>query len=681
VGDQSRRVALTRTNTAGESDTAEECTVSGDLERRRNSYHRRTMWHSVVFCQSLWRSFKELIGRSCLWGFGRKEQATAKNEAAVIRNSHPLDQSGRRRRKARPLNEVLIALAAIQALAAQAQSGKPTINQIKSSPADGIYVGARVCGQCHKQIYDEFSRTAMGKSMTSVTPTTVAKLQLPDSLYVQNLDRHFEVYAKEGKLYQSEFQLDAGGREIFRDTRQVEWIIGSGANGFGGLVQRDNYLFQAPLSYYSKTGSWALSPGYEFGDYGFSRPILAGCIVCHSGRPNPVANSNGEFEATPFTELSVGCEKCHGPGGAHVRAMQGGDKGKETHIVNPARLTPELANNICMSCHQTGDLRVLQPGKTFQDFRPGSQLDETLAILMVPPESESPPQADHLEHYYSMTLSKCYRSSGGRMSCITCHDPHVEPSAETAPAYFNGRCMTCHSEKSCSLAITTRQTSSPPDNCIGCHMPKRDVRVISHSTITNHRILARPDEPFPELAFHQTTASLPDLIHLNARAGSADAPIPLLTLLQAYGELSENNPDYLPRYIAVLGELEQKEPDNVLVQSALGRRDLRAGKPQQALEHLQFALKIGPAQATIYADLSEALVKLDRPAEAIRPLETAIELDPFNPVLQKTLVVRLIQLKQYPKAQATMEKYVDNFPQDSFLRQMLARAKAEAPAQ
>jgi len=28
---------------------------------------------------------------------------------------------------------------------------------------------------------------------------------------------------------------------------------------------------------------------------------------------------------------------------------------------------------------------------------------------MVPPKRESPPQQDLLEHYYSMTLSKCYR--------------------------------------------------------------------------------------------------------------------------------------------------------------------------------------------------------------------------------------------------------------------------------
>ena len=80
--------------------------------------------------------------------------------------------------------------------------------------------------------------------------------------------------------------------------------------------------------------------------------------------------------------------------------------------------------------------------------------------------------------------------------------------------------MTCHTQPSCTLPTVERQRTAPADNCIGCHMPKRDVRVISHSSITNHRILARPDEPIPESDFHQTTAALPDLIHLNPVPGS-----------------------------------------------------------------------------------------------------------------------------------------------------------------
>jgi len=536
------------------------------------------------------------------------------------------------------------------------------------------YIGSSACAQCHAEIFSRYSQTSMGRSMSVVTPELLRTVPVEASIYDEKIDRHFEVNAQDGKLYQTEFQAKPSQEPTFRDTHQLNWILGSGMNGFGGIVQRDGFLFQAPLSFYSKTNGWGLSPGYEFGDYGFSRPILAGCIFCHSGRPRPIAPSSGHFEDPPFSELAIGCENCHGPGVAHrasVLAARRDSKDHDPHIVNPARLSPALVNNLCMSCHQTGDVRVLKPGKTYQDFRPGTPLDDTLSILIIPPTRQSPPQADHLEHYYSMTLSRCYRSSRGAMSCVTCHDPHVEPSRDVAPQYFAEKCMKCHTDKSCHLASETRQHTNPPDNCIGCHMPQRDVQVIQHSSITNHRILARPDEPFPDITFAQTTSSLPDLIHLNPAPKRKLVSLPRLTLLEAYGELSEGHPQYLDRYFGVLSELESAEANNALVQSALGHRDLKDGKFAKAVRHLQLSLRMDPRQASVYGDLAEALAKLDRGDEALAALRTGTGLDPFNPVLQKHLVLQLIQTKHYADAKTALEHYLEVFPQDDFMRHML----------
>jgi hypothetical protein len=362
--------------------------------------------------------------------------------------------------------------------------------------------------------------------------------------------------------------------------------------------------------------------------------------------------------------------------------QMGGDsyQGHDPTIVNPAHLSTILADNVCMSCHQTGDVRVLKPGKDFKDFRPGTPLDNTLSILMVPPKRESPPQSDLLEHYYSMTLSKCYRASGGKLGCITCHDPHVEPSPEEAPGYFRNKCVTCHSEKSCTLALDVRRQRQPPDDCAGCHMPKRDVQEISHSSITNHRILSRPDEPFPQAAFQQTTSALPDLIHLNPAPGQKDATPPPLVMLQAYGELAERHPEYVKRYLEVLDQLERTDPNDPLVLAAMGTRESQAGKYEKAIADLRRALETGPPKTFLYTELANALVKLDRPAEAAVVLRKAIALDPFNSELQKTLIVRLIELKEYASARTALENYVERFPEDSFMRQMLARAQAAGPA-
>jgi len=535
------------------------------------------------------------------------------------------------------------------------------------------------CAGCHKEIYRTYLQTSMGRSMSQVSPEWLKTQRPSGSVDDKNNRAQFEVYARDGKLYQSEYQSGSDGQEVFRDTHELAWIIGAGENGFGGLVRRGDYLFQAPLSFYSKAGRWELSPGYEFGNYGFNRPILPACIACHSGRPNAIPDGNGRFGDPPFSELAISCENCHGPGLSHLLAAQMGSDTHPEHdssIVNPALLAPALADNICMSCHQTGDVRILKPGKDYRDFRPGAPLDDAMSILMVPPRRESPPQSDLLEHYYSMTLSKCYRGSGERLSCISCHDPHVEPTREEAPEYFKKKCLTCHTEKSCTLPLQVRERQQPPDNCAGCHMKKRDVQEISHSSITNHRILVRSDEPFPDIAFRQTTTALPDLIHLNPAPGKKAVPPPALTLLQAYGELTEKHPEYMNRYLAVLDNLEHTAPDNPLVQAAIGNRELHAGKYQEAVVHLQRALDTGTPKTILYTDLADALIKLGRNLEAVVAWQKASELDPFNAALRKTLIVQLIQAKDYAKAKMEMEDYVKRFPEDSFMRQMLARAQA-----
>jgi hypothetical protein len=518
----------------------------------------------------------------------------------------------------------------------------------------------------------------MGRSMSVVTPDWLREHRTSGSLEDRNNNVTFDVHAADGKLLQSEYKTAPVGEDVFRDSHEIDWIIGAGENGFGGLVRNGNYVFQAPLSFYSKAQQWELSPGYELGDAGFNRPILPGCIFCHSGRPNTAPEGNGHFANPPFSELAIGCENCHGPGLAHVLAAQtnpGNYAGHDGSIVNPSSLTPTLANDICMSCHQTGDVRVLQPGKDFRSFRPGAPLHETMAILLVPPKRESPPQQDLLEHYYSMTLSKCYRASGNRLTCISCHDPHVEPSSQEGPAYYRKRCIACHSEVSCSLPLSVREHQQPADDCAGCHMKKRDVREISHSSITNHRILARSDEPFPEIAFQQTTPALPDLIYLDAAPAKEAAP-PALTLLQAYGELVETHPEYLNRYSAVLRELEHTDADNPLVEAASGNRALHAGEYPEAVAHLQHALNAGVQKTIVYTDLAEALLKLDRTSEAVAVLQKATDVDPFNTALRKQLIVELIQMKDYANARKQMEDYVEHFPADAFMREMLRRAQA-----
>jgi predicted Zn-dependent protease len=77
----------------------------------------------------------------------------------------------------------------------------------------------------------------------------------------------------------------------------------------------------------------------------------------------------------------------------------------------------------------------------------------------------------------------------------------------------------------------------------------------------------------------------------------------------------------------------------------------------------------------VYIDLSEAQDQSGKRNEAILSASNAVALEPFNPGIRKTLIYQLIQDKQYDRVEAEMEKYLQVFPEDDRMREMLAIAK------
>jgi hypothetical protein len=557
----------------------------------------------------------------------------------------------------------------------------------RAATTTGGYVGSKVCAPCHQQIYASYSRTDMGRSMSTVTAAILKQLPNSASVFDAQLNRHFSISVHNGQLFQSEWETGEDGKDIFRKTERIDWIMGAGANALGGVVQHGTQLVEAPLTYYAKTRSWALSPGYEEVDRGFNRPIEAECIFCHSGRPNPVGGTIGRFGSPPFEELAIGCENCHGPGAAHVHEMRRSASRagvSNPSIVNPAKLAPWLADNICMSCHQNGDARVLQPGKKVQDFRPGQPLDHTLAILMVPPTRESPPDSDHVQHYFSMTLSKCYRNTGKKLSCITCHNPHVQPSSQEAPTYFRARCLTCHTEGSCTEPIASRRQTKPADDCLSCHMPKRDVAIISHASLTNHRIVTTSDEPFPDITFQLATPQMPDLVHVNAIPGQGDSVPPPQTLLQAYGQLGVQHREYLQRYFQLAEELEASQPNDINVLEALAARSLQQRTPegeQAAMGYLQRAIEQGSTSAWDFEQLGGRLLREQKVSEAVACLQQGIERAPYDAKLYALLANAYVSLNRPSDASATLKQALEIFPQMDLLRELLKEVDQSGPPQ
>ena len=563
----------------------------------------------------------------------------------------------------------------VLAVFASAQSTKQhPSNQVPvfRNTAPGVqYVGSKVCAGCHSEIANQFSKTEMSNSMFSpLRLSELGWLTKPVDLYNENHHRHYQVYQEDNDVYESEYELDDKGKDVFRHTEKLEYVIGTGTNGATPIVRRGNYLFEAPVSYYAATKSWNLSPNFDVQDIGFSLPITSDCVGCHGGRSQPVRGRDGLYEDPAVVEPGIGCEKCHGPGELHVleRRMDAPITSKiDTSIVNPDKIPAWLADNICMNCHE-GDIRVLQPGKSWEDFRPGTPTNNTFVILKEPIDPHEK-QSPLLEHYYSMTLSKCFRESGQKLACQSCHDPHVQPTRDEAPAYFREKCLHCHTEQSCKVDPQKRLAQQPGDACTNCHMRKEPALTVSHSTLTDHRILRSDDERYPERAFQ---ASLPrtGFIYINSVPGKVDAVAPF-TLLKAYRqELVRSRLRYKAYYFALLEKLIKAGNKDAFVLSAAAQKASSDGDLAKALRYAERAVQNGAGSESDYALLALLLDRSGDAGASIDALKQGLTAFPYSNSFYEDLVARQLSAGRPDDAASSLKQGLQLFPEDSQLRSM-----------
>jgi hypothetical protein len=147
----------------------------------------------------------------------------------------------------------------------------------KSNDGD---VGSQARSQSIWISIGDSSRPARDGRRPQSRPRFLARTPTSASHFNKPLDWHFEVYSQDGKLYQSEFETDAGGKENFRVAHPIELIIGAGVNGFGGIIRLGNLFVSGAAVVRFQNRSWGPSPVYEVVDFGFNRPITAGCIFC-----------------------------------------------------------------------------------------------------------------------------------------------------------------------------------------------------------------------------------------------------------------------------------------------------------------------------------------------------------------------------------------------------------------
>ncbi len=316
------------------------------------------------------------------------------------------------------------------------------------------YLGADACAECHRDHHNGFVETAHHLTSGRVVPGGIrGHFNGPSSrLATSDAALSFELSEREELLVQSvsydDWQLDI----------PMDVFTGSAKSGQTMLYWHGDGLYQAHVSYLTKIDAWIKSPGYDDTVAVYSRVIRDSCLECHITYIDRKQPPN--FYHRDSAVFGISCERCHGPGEAHVQHhQQFPEETISKHIIQPSDLTRQQQLEICAQCH-SGPFKLLSDAFSFV---PGQNLSDHHQAIE---SNASGASGVHTSNQLTrISMSECFQQS--EMTCTTCHNPHENQRGNTKA--FTEACLQCHQVEHCGMSAELGNKIA--DDCIGCHMP------------------------------------------------------------------------------------------------------------------------------------------------------------------------------------------------------------------
>jgi hypothetical protein len=492
------------------------------------------------------------------------------------------------------------------------------------------YVGDTACAGCHPSQAESYQHHPMGRSLAPVSESKpLERFDTAAHNPFDSLGFQFLVERLPGGMVHKALRRNGAGQVVTEVDAEIQFVLGSGTRGRSYLINRDGYLFQSPISWYTQKNVRDLSPGFE-SSYPPERPIEVACLFCHANEAQAVEHTRNRYQVPIFRGYAIGCERCHGPGELHVKSRsQEITEDPDVTIVNPRHLPPALREAVCQQCHLQGEVRFLRQGRQPFDYRPGLPLEAFWSIFVPAPEAAGNDKA--VGHVEQMYVSRCFQASKGKMGCISCHDPHELPPAEQRASYYRKRCLECHQEMSCALALDVRQKEK--DSCTACHMPRFQTSDIAHTAVTNHRILRTRESTRP--TFRQPARSRPGGTSIaNFFEKELDPQNPgtgreLGLALLYLGAPARSGMEPAGTALSLLDEALQVRPDDTVAWEGKGIALAAQGRMTESLAAFETALAKVPARETTLAQAVLVAEALGRPDQAMAYLRRVVQVNPW----------------------------------------------------
>ena len=334
------------------------------------------------------------------------------------------------------------------------------------------FVGSEACAACHAEAVAAWRGSQHAHAIALADPNSVrgdfaqAEFALRDGRYVvhtagpDGAPADFPVKYTFGVEPLQQYLLELPGGRLQAYTRGWD----DGARRWIDLYPDEKLL-----------------PGDELHWTGRQQNWNAMCADCHSTNVRKGYDAKTRTFDTKWSDFTVGCEACHGPGSRHVawaHTKSGGaglgltvDLGErrgaqwsiDPHTGNGVRSRPREADTeieTCAPCHS-------RRAQLAEGWRAGDRfLDDYRPALLESPLYWADGQQRAEDYTWGSFLQSRMYAHG--VTCSDCHEPH----AGELRAEGNALCARCHSaEKYDGPAHHFHPANSAGAQCVACHMP------------------------------------------------------------------------------------------------------------------------------------------------------------------------------------------------------------------